>query len=98
MAVQTCLWPLYEVEDGRQWRINHKPVKKKPLEEWGKPQSRLRHLLRPENGDLLEELQRQVDKEWEFLLRMERATSEATYGQAPPAPGLSSLSCAQLNH
>jgi len=78
LAVQTCLWPLYEVEDGRQWRINHKPVKKKPLEEWGKPQSRLRHLLRPENGDLLEELQRQVDKEWEFLLRMERATSEAT--------------------
>jgi len=76
LAVQTCLWPLYAVEDGRRWRITHKPAKKKPLEEWVKPQGRLRHLLRSENRDLLEELQRQVDEEWEFLLRMERATSD----------------------
>ena len=33
-AVDTCFWPLYEVEDGRI-TINYRPKEKKPIEEWG---------------------------------------------------------------
>ena len=67
LAVETCFWPLYEVEDGR-WKVTFKPRQKKPLEEWVKRQGRFRHLLQPENRHLLEQAQEEVDKRWEELL------------------------------
>jgi len=67
LAVETYYWPLYEVENG-VWRLTFKP-RKKPIEEWIKPQRRLAHLLEPENRPILEELQRRVDLEWEALLK-----------------------------
>ncbi|MBI2954473.1 MAG: pyruvate ferredoxin oxidoreductase [Chloroflexi bacterium] len=68
MAVDTCYWPLYEIENG-QYKVNYKPKEKKPLVEWLKPQGRFKHLLAPENKHLLDELQSQVDREWEELLK-----------------------------
>jgi len=69
LAVETCVWPLYEVERG-VYRLTYKPKKKKPLIEWLRPQGRFSHLFRPEHQDLLEELQRKVDEQWERLLRL----------------------------
>lgn len=67
LAVQTCMWPLYEVEDGK-WKVNMKPREKKPVVELLKQQDRFRHLFKPGNEKLLEEIQADVDKNWETLL------------------------------
>lgn len=69
LAVETCYWPLFEVEDG-VWRLTYKPKNKLPIEEFLKPQGRFRHLFRPERPEILAEIQAQVDKEWEELLRL----------------------------
>ena len=66
LAVETCYWPLYEVEDGK-WKINYIPRQKLPITEYLKPQGRFAHLFRPENAQLLEEIQKEVDAKWELL-------------------------------
>lgn len=72
LAVDTCLWPLYEVEEGA-WTINYTPRRKQPVIEWLKTQGRFSHLLRPENRDLVEQIQQRVDGEWQRL--QERAAA-----------------------
>lgn len=68
LATDTCVWPLYEVDQGK-WKLNYKPRAKKPLAEWLKSQGRFGHLLLPENSSLIEELQERVDQEWQKLLK-----------------------------
>jgi pyruvate ferredoxin oxidoreductase beta subunit len=67
LAVETCFWPIYEVEDGK-WKLSRKPKEKIPVEEWLKPQGRFRHLFIPQNRYMIEELQKEVDKRWAELL------------------------------
>jgi len=67
LAVDTCYWPLYEVEDG-EWRLSYKPREKLPVETWLKRQGRFRHLFKPQNRHLIEEMQAEVDHRWEELL------------------------------
>jgi pyruvate ferredoxin oxidoreductase beta subunit len=69
LAVDTCYWPLYEVEEGR-WRLTYKPKEKLPLEAWLKRQGRFRHLFRPKNRPLIDEFQADVDRRWERLLEL----------------------------
>ena len=66
-AVETCFWPLFEVEDG-EWKLSYKPKERLPVEEWIKLQGRFKHLLKKENKHILEALQDHVDKGWEELL------------------------------
>lgn len=76
LAVETGVWHLYEVEDGK-YKINYKPPKGfKPIEEYLKVQGRFAHLLKPENAKILEELKQDLQKEWEHLLKMEEATNK----------------------
>jgi len=69
-AVETCYWPLYEIEDGKL-TVNVKPKEKKPVTEFLKPQGRFKHLFAPENEGLLNQLQADIDREWERLLKEE---------------------------
>lgn len=68
LASDCCIWPMYEVENGK-YRLTYKPKEKKPVEEWLKVQGRFKHLFTPENRHLIEEIQAYVDKEWELLLK-----------------------------
>ena len=68
LAVETCYWPLFEVEYG-VWKLNYKPREKKPVEEWLKTQGRFRHLFQPKFRYVIGELQARVDEEWELLLK-----------------------------
>ena len=68
LAVDTCFWPLYEVENGK-YKLNYKPKEKKPLIEWLKPQGRFQHLFKEENKHILDELQADIDRKWEELLK-----------------------------
>jgi len=72
LAADTCVWPLYEVEDGKV-KVNYKPRQKKPVREWLEAQGRFRHLFAPRNEHLIEEIQREVDRKWEALLRREES-------------------------
>ena len=67
MAVETCVWPLYEVENG-QWRLNYKPKNKLPVEEFMRLQGRFKHCFKPGNEDLIVQPQKYVDDKWEALL------------------------------
>ena len=69
-VVDSCIHPLYEVENGVT-TLNYDPEKrnkKVPVEEAFKLMGRAyAHLLKPENSDILAEIQATVDKRWERL-------------------------------
>ena len=67
MAVETCVWPLYEVIDGK-WYLSYEPRKKLPVEEFMKLQGRFRHCFKAGNEWTIEEAQRFVDEKWQRLL------------------------------
>jgi pyruvate ferredoxin oxidoreductase beta subunit len=68
-AVDTCFWPLYEIENGRKYKMTYKPKEKKPITEWLKTQGRFKHLFKPGNEHLIKALQDDIDAEWEYLLK-----------------------------
>jgi pyruvate ferredoxin oxidoreductase beta subunit len=69
IAVETCFWPLYEVESGKKYKINYKPKEKKPITDWLKAQGRFRHLFNPGNEHVIKAIQEDVDAEWEYLIK-----------------------------
>lgn len=64
MAVQTNIFPLYEVEDGIKYTINYKS-KEYPVREYFKLQGRFKHL----SDEDLEQIQEMVNEDWERLLK-----------------------------
>jgi len=74
LAVETCFWPLYEVEEGK-YTINYKPKEKLPITDWTDTQRRFRHLTQPMFAPLLEQLQAETDQKWAELLHLEEHTS-----------------------
>jgi pyruvate ferredoxin oxidoreductase beta subunit len=66
LAVDTCFWPLYEVDHG-VWKLNYRPREKKPVAEWLKRQGRFRHLFTAANQPILDEIQAHVDRKWAEL-------------------------------
>ncbi len=69
LAVDTCFWPLFEVENGK-WKLNYKPKEKLPLVEWLKVQGRFKHLFQKGNEEMLEKMQEYVDQRWQKILRL----------------------------
>jgi pyruvate ferredoxin oxidoreductase beta subunit len=63
LAVNSCYWPLFEIEDGVT-KITVTPKEKVPVAEFMKPQGRFKHVFAPENEWLLNRIQEEVDKEW----------------------------------
>jgi len=71
LAAETKFWPLYEVENGK-YKINYKPAKEVAVEEFLKTQKRFAHMLRPENKNMILKMQKNIDEEWEKLLKKEK--------------------------
>jgi pyruvate ferredoxin oxidoreductase beta subunit len=69
LAVDTCAWPLYEIEDG-VYKLNYEPKKKLPIEDLLIKQGRFKHMFEKGSEWMLEESQKFVDKEWEKLLSL----------------------------
>ena len=67
MAVETCYWPLFEVDHGK-WKLSYEPKRKLPVEDFLRPQGRFKHLFEPGNEHLIERFQAEVDRRWEDLL------------------------------
>ena len=70
LAVETCYWPLYEIENGIT-KITFRPKEKKSIGDFLKPQGRFKHLFKPENEWILKKIQEDIDKEWEKLQKEE---------------------------
>lgn len=68
LAVDTCFWPLFEVTEG-EWIINYTPKKKLPIEDFLRPQGRFKHLFKPGKEQLIADIQAEVDKRWDELLK-----------------------------
>jgi pyruvate ferredoxin oxidoreductase beta subunit len=68
MAVESKFWPLYEVENGK-YKLNYTPSKPIPIADYLKPQGRFKHLFKPDNKGLLEEMQKKVDERWDELVK-----------------------------
>ena len=66
LAVETCYWPMFEVEHGK-WRLTYEPKKKLPIEDFLREQGRFKHLFKPGNEDLIAQFQAEVDRRWEDL-------------------------------
>ncbi|WP_019640249.1 thiamine pyrophosphate-dependent enzyme [Paenibacillus fonticola] len=69
-AVNSCFFPLYEVERG-ETAITYNPDekgKRVPLVDWLKTMGKTRHLIKPENSEALAEFEREVNRRWQVLL------------------------------
>lgn len=70
LAVETCFWPLYEVENGK-YKITYDPgERKKPVVEFLKTQKRFAHLLN--DKEAIKKIQEHIDKNWENLKKLEK--------------------------
>jgi len=67
LAVETCVWPLYEVIEG-EWKLSYEPKKKLPIEDYLRPQGRFSHMFSSGAEWMIEDAQKYVDKKWENLL------------------------------
>jgi pyruvate ferredoxin oxidoreductase beta subunit len=66
-AVDSRFWPLYEVVDGR-YRLSYDPPSPIPVADWLRLQKRFAHLLEPPESARLDEIQKQVDTDWNELV------------------------------
>ncbi|MDR0778379.1 MAG: pyruvate ferredoxin oxidoreductase [Methanomassiliicoccaceae archaeon] len=76
LSVETCVWPLYEVENGN-YRLTAESAKiaegklaKRPLTDWLNAQGRFKHLMKDKWRDLIEDAQADIDKKWERLQKL----------------------------
>ena len=76
LAVETCVWPLYEVENGKYTltgesaKIADGKLAKKPLTDWLNSQGRFKHLLKDKWMQLVEDAQADIDAKWEKLKKL----------------------------
>lgn len=67
IAVDSCFWPLYEVENG-VYKLTYMPKKKRPISDWLEAQGRFRHVAK--DAAKVEEIQTEIDARWEKLLKL----------------------------
>ncbi|MEA4977191.1 MAG: thiamine pyrophosphate-dependent enzyme [Methanomassiliicoccaceae archaeon] len=78
LAVETCVWPLYEVVDGKyaltaeSLKIAEGKIEKKPVTDWINAQGRYRHLKEERWAHVVDKMQANIDKRWEKLIRLSK--------------------------
>lgn len=78
MAVQTCIFPIYEIENGEIYTINIVPETTLPINKYFSRQGRFSHLIA---GDV-RLMQRRVDDEWKRLLQKAESSRSSLHGHA----------------
>ncbi|EMZ41276.1 thiamine pyrophosphate-dependent enzyme [Helicobacter bilis] len=73
LAVDSLVFPLYEIIDGHELRITYRPKNVIPVRDYLAAQGRFKHLFKPENEHIIEQFQKDVDARWELLQRREEA-------------------------
>lgn len=76
LAVETCVWPLFEVVNGEynltaeSARIAEGKAEKRPVIDWITSQGRFKHLLQDRWEPVVESIQDEVDRRWEKLIQL----------------------------
>ncbi len=70
LSVDSGLWPLYEITEGRRFRLTHKPRELRPVSEALKLQGRFRHLTE----ETISAIQKKTTESWERLLSQDGGT------------------------
>ncbi|RDU65326.1 pyruvate ferredoxin oxidoreductase [Helicobacter didelphidarum] len=73
LAVDSLVFPLYEIINGHELHITYRPKKVIPVREYLATQGRFKHLFKPENEHIIEQFQKDVNERWELLQRREEA-------------------------
>jgi pyruvate ferredoxin oxidoreductase beta subunit len=73
LAVESCVFPLFQIENGTKLTVTYKPKNKIAVRDYLGEQGRFKHLFKSENAHIIEKLQKDVDERWEYLLRREEA-------------------------
>ncbi|GAA7259903.1 thiamine pyrophosphate-dependent enzyme [Helicobacter pylori] len=71
LAVDSLVFPLYEIINGHELHITYRPKNIIPVRDYLGVQGRFKHLFKPENEHIIEQWQKDVDKKWELLQRRE---------------------------
>ncbi len=74
LAVETGMWALYEIDEGK-FRITKRVEKRKPVKEYLKTQGRFRHLT----DDVIKDIQEHVDRSWEEMEAREKSGLKFLY-------------------
>ncbi len=69
-AVESCYFPLYEIERGKT-RLTYKPKNKLPVTDFLASMGRTKHLAGEKYSNIANSLQRWVDKKWDKLNKSE---------------------------
>lgn len=73
LAVDSLVFPLFEIIDGKELNITYRPKNIVPVRDYLGAQARFKHLFKPENEHIIEQLQKDVNNRWEYLQRREEA-------------------------
>ena len=73
LAVDSLVFPLFEIIDGHELHITYRPKNILPVRDYLAAQGRFKHLFKKENEHIIEAIQKDVDAKWEYLQRREEA-------------------------
>jgi len=73
LATDTLMFPIYEIIDSHELNILYRPKNLLKVEDYLGAQGRYKHLFKPENKHVIEQIQDGIDKNWEMLQRREEA-------------------------
>lgn len=73
LAVDSLVFPLFEIINGVELNITYRPKNIIPVRDYLGAQARFKHLFKPENEHIIEQLQKDVNTRWEYLQRREEA-------------------------
>ena len=76
MAVDTRVFPLYEVEDGNYRMTVQSPAPPRPIEDYLKVQGRYLHLLEPDSAATLDKLKGDVSRNYERIERLSKTPAQ----------------------
>jgi pyruvate/2-oxoacid:ferredoxin oxidoreductase beta subunit len=77
LAVEANIFPLYEVENGKRFTLNHEP-RRLPVQEYLLKQGRFKHL----KEEQIRQIQMDVDEEWERLKQRAGRSLDGSPGEA----------------
>lgn len=73
LMVDSCVAPLYQIEDGHKLTITYRPKNKIPVKDYLGAQGRFKHLFKESNKHVIEAWQKETDRFWDYLQRREEA-------------------------
>jgi pyruvate ferredoxin oxidoreductase beta subunit len=73
LAVDSLMFPMYEIIDGHELNILNRPKNILKVEYYLGAQGRYKHLFKPENKHVIELIQKNIDDDWAMLQKREEA-------------------------